>query len=119
MFSSFILINFCLYLPHLYRSLFLHSSLSLSLSLFLFPKVSATHAAGYRSTAVSVVIGPRSKEKALKTAEGILKRSDHELHSCKNESVQSFFCRTRRLFAENGFKDFTKILVHVRQLTLL
>ena len=85
-FSSFILINFCLYLPYnLYRSLFLHSSLS------LFPKVSATHAAGYRSTAVSVLIGPRSKEKALKTAKGILKRSDHELYSYKNESVQSFF----------------------------
>ncbi|XP_045203626.2 uncharacterized protein LOC123556747 isoform X1 [Mercenaria mercenaria] len=53
-------------------------------------KVSATYAEGFRLTAVCGVGGPRSKDKALKTAEEILKRC-------------------RRIFKQLKLDDFTKV----------
>ncbi|KAL4230889.1 hypothetical protein ACF0H5_011263 [Mactra antiquata] len=58
-------------------------------------KVSATYAEGYRLTAVCGVGGPRSKDKAQKTAEEIIKRC-------------------QRIFKQLKIEDFTK--VHIEML---
>jgi hypothetical protein len=57
-------------------------------------KVSATYADGFRSTAVCALVGPKSDEKAMKTAESILKR-------------------TRRMFKALGMDDFTDVNLQV------
>lgn len=56
-------------------------------------KVSSTYVTGCRAAAAFSVIGPKAKEKAIKTAEAILSR-------------------TRRIFKENGFKDYSRTHVH-------
>ncbi|KAL3879454.1 hypothetical protein ACJMK2_031752 [Sinanodonta woodiana] len=57
-------------------------------------KVSATYADGFRATAVAVVAGPRSKAKAEKTAEQIIKRC-------------------RKIFNQLGLQDFSKVHIEV------
>ncbi|KAJ8297542.1 hypothetical protein KUTeg_024073 [Tegillarca granosa] len=57
-------------------------------------KVSATYADGFRSTAVATIGGPRSKEKAIKTANEILKRC-------------------RRLFKQLKLEDFSDVNLEI------
>ena len=57
-------------------------------------QVSATYADGFRCTAVCALVGPKSDEKAMKTAESILKR-------------------TRRMFKALGMDDFTDVNLQV------
>ncbi|KAK3100303.1 hypothetical protein FSP39_017866 [Pinctada imbricata] len=57
-------------------------------------KVSATYADGFRSTAVACVGGPRSKAKATKTAEEIIKRC-------------------QRIYKQLGLGDFTAVHLEV------
>ncbi len=89
-------------------------------------KLCGTYAAGYRSTAVSVVGGPKAVEKGRKTGEAILARYKCSHHSTRQHSSKEsrvcictvftlFFscCRTRNIFKQLNMSDYSRVNLQI------